>query len=633
MELTNRITWIEMTPDGGLLAADVTGRLHLLDTDLVLRRSSPARADTRIAAGAPIYTLTIADGHVITKDKLGTITRWSLSTLDPVDVLDAAATCRRDLLDEDEVPSPIMSRGIAVLDGKVYVNNGYRQLVVLDLETFTVEAIEPSPAGDNPIECINVDHPSVHVLSDQAGRLHLGDLRTRSFPRAVSLDAGNVHGVRYDPRWDRFWATLEESHDTGTAVSNGLVTLSVDGAVEHRLLFALDDVEVVALDSTASRVYCGGFDGELQVVDNTGEKPEVVRVLRGFPHQIITMVVLADDSLVVLTQDGEIVRLTEDGTMLARASWRRQCAWDLQPVLGRPDALYVACDDGVAVLEVGQSMLGPVPRVVAHHPSDAGFLRRLVPLPDGYVTLSRERAVARFDTAGVLRWSERLPGLLNDLALSPDRSRVLVAGNAGGWELDSASGTPVERFDIDGLPVWSAAYLDDGTRVLLSRDGRLCGFAPDSASVVWRLDLEDYPKRSWTADGLLWVTGENGVKVIEPYGDGVLRRYEELLYNTVENAVTVGGLVVAVSYGMQMAAYEADSAELVGLAEDLGDFAKSLAVLRQGDAAFVLVGGRGPVLGLYGLDAGPERGTFVKLRETLLPRRELGGVALTADVP
>ena len=49
--------------------------------------------------------------------------------------------------------------------------------------------------------------------------------------------------------------------------------------------------------------------------------------------------------------------------------------------------------------------------------------------------------------------------------------RALVATNGGAVELDAADGSRLARFDVDGLPVWATAYLPDGDRVLVTRNG------------------------------------------------------------------------------------------------------------------------------------------------------------------
>ena len=83
MELTNRITRVLYLDGTGVLLADVAGRIHLLDTDLRLLRSSPV-----IDGGLPIHGLAADHRWVVGRDRGGTVLRWSLPELDLLDRLD-----------------------------------------------------------------------------------------------------------------------------------------------------------------------------------------------------------------------------------------------------------------------------------------------------------------------------------------------------------------------------------------------------------------------------------------------------------------------------------------------------------------------------------------------------------------
>src|SRR5213080_198677 len=85
MELTNRITRVLYLDGTGVLLADVVGRIHLLDTDLRLLRSSPV-----IDGGLPIHGLAADHRWVVGRDRGGTVLRWSLTELDLLDRLDPA---------------------------------------------------------------------------------------------------------------------------------------------------------------------------------------------------------------------------------------------------------------------------------------------------------------------------------------------------------------------------------------------------------------------------------------------------------------------------------------------------------------------------------------------------------------
>lgn len=618
MQLTDRAMRIHFVEGAGLLVSDTFGRVHLLDEELRVVRSSP-----RVREGRPLYGLTTADGWVIGKDRMGAVLRWSLDTLDLVDRLDPAAVCDPSTLLEGEEPSPVSSRGICVWGGKVYVTSGYHhQMLVIDLHTFDVLDIIPNICGASPMEWASTEHPTVHAVSDKEGNLRFGSFADLEFPGHVKLDDGNIHRVRYDARHDRFWCTQDFGEGESADIANGIVTVSPDGIRESDYLFARDDVEFVAFSPGFDRAYSGGFDSELYVFDNSARELRVERVVTGFSHQLSDITVSPSGEVFVLCQDGEITQLAPDGTYVRSMGFRRQAVWDIKPSLEDPAVLYCATDSGVAVAEVRQSVTGPALHIVEDHDTDFGFTRRIAPVDGGWLGVGRERVVFRARRGGELLWSRSLPeGLLHSVAVSPDGARALVAGDQGVVELDTAEGGITGSLSVDGLPVWATAYLPGGERVLATRNGVVAVFGADSTTPSWRLDQGEYPKRMWAQDGLLYVVGDGGLKEIA-IGEGVTRVWKDLLSNTAENATVGDGLVCAASYGMQVAAYTYEDGEFVGFMEDLPDYPKAMAVVRDtAGAPHLLVGCRTGLLSLYRTDKPAEDGTFAKLTDRWLPRR------------
>ncbi|MFI1704786.1 WD40 repeat domain-containing protein [Streptomyces griseoruber] len=624
MELTDRVVRIVHVPEAGLLAADVTGRIHLLDENLHVIRSSAAPTGSVTAGHAPVYTVTAAGDWVVGRDKRGTLLRWRLDTLDLVDVLDADRTANRAELLEGEEPSPVMSRGITVHQGKVYMNNGYRQMAVLDLETFAVERIEPNFAGHVPLEWFCQDHPEIDAASDKAGRVFLGDLETLDFPTVVKADGGNIHRILYDSLHDRFWATQDDGVDENNNIANGVLTLDAEGNVTGQLLLARDDVEFLAFSPDQRTVYVGGFDGVLHLLDNSTPELKVASTVSGFSHQLTDFAVADDGTIYTLTQDGDIRRLTADGTrILARAPFRRQCVWDVQPSVDDPAELYAATDDGVAVLSVVADGLGePHLDLRAHHTHDLGFTRRVVPLPGGWAGVTRDQWVFRADRDGTVLWRRRLDALAHTVAGSPDHTRLLACHNDGVDELDAKNGELIARLDIGRASAWTGCYLPTGERVIGSSTGLISVYAADRDEVLREFDTEEYPKRMWaeSPDALI-ISGENGVKRLALADGGITHRWTELLDNTVENGVLLGNTVYAVSYGCQLGAFDRESTEITALVEDLPDFAKALTAVPFGDEYVLVVGGRGGWIRLFRPAGEGRKAALTRVRDLLLPRQ------------
>ena len=539
VEISNRIVRIVYKIGAGLIGADVMGRVHRFDDDLRLLRSSQV-----VRNGQPLYALQIADDWILGKDRLGNIARWRLDTLDLVDYLDASdpRMSAGDLPDEE--PSMAISRGLGVWDGRVYMNNGFMQLVVLDLATFAIERIVPSVTGVVPIEWICVENPKIQAISDKQGRLFLGNLDTLEFPTMVRIDErSNLHRVRYDPRFDRFWVTQDSGLGATTRVANGVVTVSTEGVVGESLLFAQDDIECMDFSTDFTRAYAGGFDGVLHVFDNATPSLKIVTSITGFSHQLSDIAYVDDGSVFVLTHDGNLARVDAEAREHSRAPYRPQCVWDIQPSFEDPDTYYLATDDGVAVVTIDRHQpTGPAVRTSRQVTTGREFTRRVVPVRGGWVGVTRDGVVFSSYSDGGVRWQVELPGLLHTVSVSPDTDRILVAGNVGGVEFDAANGERLRTLDIDGN-AWASTYLSSGEAVLASHVGNVAVFGAGSEEIVWRAEFGDYPKRMWCHEDSLFVTGGGGLKEFARDGSGLVRHWVEAMSNTCENAVVLGDTI------------------------------------------------------------------------------------------
>lgn len=597
MLLTERVVRVLYVEGAGLLVSDVVGRLHVLNEELEVVRSSPVTDYAH-----QLYAIEVSGNYVVGKDRLGTVSRWHLDTLELTHRLEAAETCDRESLMEGEEPSPVINRGIAIWNGLVYVNNGYRQLLVIDLATFTVLQIAESPAGDVPIEWICVDNPDRHAISDKAGRLFLGNLDGLEFPVRAQVDMGNLHRVAYDERHGRFWVTQEEGSDQ--ALANGVIVLDVDGNVTDRLRFSRDDVEFLVFSHDYTLAYVGGFDGLLHILDNTEPSLKVFKTVEGFSHQLTDLTLAWDGTVCVLMQDGEIVLLDPIGEYRRSMGYKRQCVWDVVAVPGSKDHALVALDNGVSLVALHPDVSGvPSCSVIGQFSSTRGFHRRVLGLREGqFIALTRSGYVYRAHIDGRIVWEKRFSGLIHDMALSADHCRVSVATDQGGYELNVTDGECMrDPVTIDdGIPVWSTGYLVDGTVLFATREGVI--EAHKNGRFEWRKDGAaegEYFKRLKVYDDAILATGGGGARLITLDGQRQLGHYEELIDNTCENVVRHDGVIYAVSYGCQLLAFDEATGECVGLTEDLPDFTKGLLLRVTDSGTYVFAGCRGGTLSTY----------------------------------
>jgi outer membrane protein assembly factor BamB len=563
--------------------------------------------------------LEIGGRWIIGKDRMGAIFRWDRASLQLLDRLDPAELADPAMLIEDEEPSPISARGIGLWRDRAYITTGFHdQMVVLDLNDFRVLEIRPNICGSSPMEWSCTEHPSLHAISDKKGFLRFGSYETLDFSRVVKLDDGNIHRVRYDSRHDRFWATQDFGSGDAADIANGVVIISTAGEKLDEYLFARDDVEFVAFSPDRLWAYAGGFDGELLIFDNAEPRLQVARTVTGFSHQLSDISISDRGEVYVLCQDGEIYRFAADGTPIDRSRRPRQAVWDIQPARTSGSTLYLATDSGVSVASVSESAFGPHLSVRASVEYGHGFSRRIAATDDGWVIVTRDQFVLRAGEDGAQLWQTRLDALAHGLSVDCARGRVLAATNGGAVELDLADGRPLRGLSVDGLPIWVALYVGDGTIILISRNGVISQRDAETDAELWRLDHGEYPKRAWIRDGDLYVVGDGGLKRFE-IGAGERQRWSELLSNTAENVAFVGETVCVSSYGMQIAAYDRASAELIGLLEDWPDYPKALcAVPYPPDQRYLLVAGRSGLMSLYHLNRKPADGTFTKVRDMWL---------------
>jgi WD40 repeat protein len=391
--------------------------------------------------------------------------------------------------------------------------------------------------------------------------------------------------------------------------------------VGESLLFAQDDVECLDFSPDFGRAVAGGFDGVLQFFDNTTPDLHIDRTLRGFSHQLSDVVWAPDGSMFVLTHDGNLARVDEHAREHARAPFRRQCVWDIQPSLEDEDTYYLATDDGAAVVTLDRDQpTGPAVRACRVVVSGCGFTRRLVPVERGWVAISRDSFVSRSTVDGEVVWRVPLPGLLHTLGCSPDRTRIMVAGSEGGFELDAHSGERIRTVKIDGGALWATTYLPTGEVMVATPTGLVYAIGADTDTPLWMVDFGDYPKRMWCHEKSLFVTGGSGVKEFYQDGSGLVQHWSESMSNTCDNAVVLGDRVFVISYDGQIGLFERHSGELIGVLENLPEIPKGLALVtdRAGDP-YLLIGGRSGFVGTYRIDTAAD--TVVKVRDFVVARQ------------
>jgi outer membrane protein assembly factor BamB len=629
VELTNRITQISYVDDVGLLVGDVAGRIHLLDDDLRPVRSSPALHD-----GQPITALIATEGWAVGKDRHGNLSQWELDSLDLIHRVDSYATCvTPDMFCHvDAIAEPILGHGLGACDGQIYTSDRHGQLVQIDLATFTVTNVDRHDNGYGPVTYFCADHPTIHAVVDHPWRILLGSLPTLKFSTIVEVTTGSIHGVRYDVRHNRFWAVQHDA-DKGVGLANGAVLLSPTGDVEDELFFSRYAIAFLEFSPNGDRVYAGGAEGVLHVIDNVTRRPTILCTVDGFPHQLIALAVPHDGSILVLTVSGELLKLDPElECVQAATSVRRQEVWDLSPVQGDPHRLYCGTDEGVTVLAVQDASAGgPSLIPIAHHRTRFGMVRSVLAVPGGYVAIGYKERVFRVDEEdGKVLWSSPLDDLGYGLAVSTDYTRVLVASGIGGLEFDMERGGLLEFLSGDGVPLTVAAYGPAGERILGNRAGLILTFAPDENRELWWIETGQTPRRMWCTADAIYVCGDDGLLKLHPLNRTITHRWTTRGCG-LEAALVLDDHVYTACTDGQLHVFSHDRDEPIAHIGDLPDMPHALALVRAGNGSrYLLAGGSGGYLATYRI---APNGMLRYLRRRTLPRCARGAVGALRHEP
>ncbi|GGJ25241.1 WD40 repeat domain-containing protein [Paenibacillus hunanensis] len=614
MHTNDRITrLLYINEKNCFVASDVKGRLHLLDLDLNVFCTS----DTT-SFNSPINAIEVTDKYVITKNRRGAIAKWDINTLHPLDIYEEHNICDKTYLWEQEEPSPTAARGISVYNGKVYTNNGYGQIVVLDLESFEIIEIRNPLTNESFIDCVSTEAGELHAISETSGVLHIGNLETGDFPINIQIDESNVHGVRYDKRHHRFWATQDSGLDSDQNVANGVITIDVNGENLSFFPFSQDDVEFLLFDDDCRYVYAGGFEGYIYVFDNYEKEFRLDNIIGPFPYFIINVVFVSHDDLYVLMQNGEIVCSDSKGNIKKRSGFNGSCIWEMASHPSNDSIVYCAKEEGIEILNYELGNYDSIQiKKVSKHSNAFGINRRIRVLDDGsYVAITQGKYIYKATEIGNIEWFKRIDSVPRSLAISSTQDEVMVGTDGGHVIVLSITGEEKHYKLISKAPVWAVDYLLDQRRIMCFKDGTINIYSDVNLIEEESFQIEAFPKRiiKCTEDSV-YIVGSYGLIEIDLNTKNIKNTWTELLINTKENAIMLNDNIYILSYGYQMGTYIMESDEIIDLKEDFQDFPKSIIGKKTSDGeAILLVGGRGGFLNVYRT----QNGIPFKVRELYL---------------
>lgn len=589
----------------GLLAAGRKGGIYFLDKELKTIQTSLKTDNIK-----PISAMVSTDKYIFSRSNFGQIVRWDLYTLRPIDILFEDAYADRSMLEEDDSVTPSINHALTIFNDKIYVLNGFGQLLEIDPTTCQLLRVL-DPNKDSYVETIEVSRPGTHVLSDFTGWLYFGSLTTGEFEKRIRVDFGPVHCVRYDKRHDRYWASTDNSF--------GFSIVSADGSSKQHFKMTVDDVEWITFDDTHSTAYIACFDHHLYVYSNENEHAELKRVIGPFKFQLKQVLYVSDDHIYVLLESGEIYRIDQFGTQLCKSSFEGNCVWGVDPHPSDDSIVYCALEDGsVSIVRYGLGNYQTVELFeMKRHRYAFGRVRRARPLPDdSYIAITTSGTVFRASDEGVILWRRKVPGILRDVDLNIEFSRALIGSEAQySAELCVETGEILSDLKCD-LPVWAVTYDSRGNRYIGCRNQKIMIVDKDNIDSTSEIRVRDNVKRFRRLEnGNILMSGPEGVCEIDTNTKEVVKRWNDWVTTTVENAILFEGSVYTVSYNQMICSYNYENTDGFDVQLSTHDFPKGIAARKdETGEALLLIGGRAPYVAVYVLKEGVPH----KVRELFL---------------
>ncbi|MDP5274844.1 hypothetical protein [Chengkuizengella axinellae] len=603
--MRERIQNIHIVNENYIVAGGRKGQIYLLDSNLNIVKQS-----RNIDLNNPIYKIVSTSDFIFTKDNAGNIVKWDIDSLEPLDILISSEYKDESGLHEDDLAVSSPNHALEIYNNKLYSSNGYGQILELDLEELSVERIL-DPNKESFTEYICSDKKDVHVLSDFRGWLYKGSLDTGIFEKAIRIDDGPVHCVKYDKKHDRFWGTTDNRYG---------ITI-VDGNLENAEHYSItnDDVEWITFNKDYSLAYVACFDHYLYIYSNKNKQIQLKNKIGPFKFQLNQVCYVNDETIYVVLESGEVYQVNGTTGNIMSSIGNGNCIWGMDEHPDHPEKVYCALEDGsvsVVCYESDRYNSIKIKEVERFHYS-FGRIRRSIPLKDsGFIAISTNGTVFRADASGDILWHKQLKGICRDVAYFENRVLVGTEDNYA-MEMSLDSGEMIAEFSLE-LPVWAVCYDLKGNLILGMRRKMIRVLDANTKELITNIELLDNIKRFRVLNnGNILVNGPEGIVELNASTWKVEKRWAEWVTTTCENAIVDGNYVYGITYSSALISYnyhDSISSNFLDI-QNVSDYPKGMVIQKGKDGTSVLlVGGRGPYINAYRLVNGIPQ----KVRELIL---------------
>lgn len=586
-----------------LFAGGITGGIYRISKELDVLDYSESQF-----YNSPIINLLCYKSEIFARNVNGDLLKYDTASLKLISYLNSSEICK-DLEEGIEEKVKSSSHGIEIFNNKIYLVSGTGNFITIDPDSMNVESIN-NYVENSYVECINTKG-NLHYLSDFSGNIWQGNLEQKNFQHFLKLDTGTVHCTIYDKKFNRYWATTDDSFK--------IKIFNDNKEILETNTFTNDDIEWIDFSQDFNKSYVACFDHYLYCFNNE-IIPELINKFGPFKFQL-NFVKVIDDKIYVVLESGEIYKLDEQGYILNKLNFEGDCIWDT--FLEENKKLYCGHESGdLAIYNIHESEFNSIHLSLENKINlKNGRVRRVSIDKYQYYGITTEGyLIAIQKETNEIVWKSKLEGICRDISINTENGSVYVATEANFiYEISSLSGEIIHQRKFDH-PVWALAYHPAGYLIAGTRRNYLYLFKD------LKNDYLDCLEHFGNQKGLkvlhnnnILLNGNGYIKEFEINQNRLkeVKRWKEGLNTTCEDVILdeENDRLNIVTYNMDIKNYSYQFCDHETLDNLLMDFPKSLQIFKGRQSSYLIVAGRGNYVTFFRIFSNNE---LVKINEFYL---------------
>lgn len=564
-----------------IFAGGVTGGIYKISKNLEILNYSESQF-----YNSPITNLVLYNNDLFARNINGDLLKYNTSSLKLISFLNSSEICK-NLEEGIEENVKSASRGIELFNNKIYLVSGTGNIITVDPTSMNVESIN-NYVEHSFVECINTNR-SIHYLSDFSGNIWQGNLEKKSFQHFLKLDKGPIHCVIYDKKFNRYWATTDDTFKIKIFYENNEIL--------ETSIFTNNDIECIDFSKDYNKAYVACFDHYLYIFNNE-INPELFSKFGPFKFQL-NFVKFIDNKLFILLESGEIYKLDEQGQIINKLNFEGNCIWST--FLEENKKLYCGHENGeLAIYNIHESEYNSIYLSLESKINlKSGRVRRVsVDKYQYYGVTTEGYLIALQKKTNEIIWKTKLDGICRDISINTENERVFVATEANFiYELSSQTGEIIHQRKFDH-PVWALAFHPSGYIIAGVRSDFLYLFKD------LKNDFIDCIEHYGNQKGIkilnnknILLNGNGYIKEFEINQDRLkeVKKWKKGLKTTCEDVILdeENDRLNIITYDLDITNYSYQFCDYEISGNLLKDFPKSLQIFKGKQSSYLIVSGRG----------------------------------------